>query len=196
MNCTKCGSLVQAGDKFCSQCGAPAGSQYCPNCGKQITPGAVFCSNCGKNLQGNAPPQAINAQPQYTPPVNAGAAPVKSAPAAEGVLMDTGTFPIAYIKNIMSSVNGKLSLTSHYLVFKASALQGVGGVAAGGMFIPNPADAMKSTQHFSIPLSSVTTMERGWSHITVHASGQKFKFGGMTKTKEWEAAINNARAHA
>ena len=107
--------------------------------------------------------------------------------------MDTGVFPIAYVKNMMSSINGKLSLTNHYLVFKAGKLQGVGGVAVSGLFIPNPMDANKSKEHFSIPLSGVTAVERGWSHITVTASGQKYKFGGMTKTKEWEAAINNAR---
>ncbi len=57
-------------------------------------------------------------------------------------------------------------------------------------------DAGKSKTHFSIPLSSVTAVEKGWSHITVHAGAEKYKFGGMTKTAEWETAINNARAQA
>jgi len=110
--------------------------------------------------------------------------------------MDTGTFPIAYVKNMMSSINGKLSLTNNYLVFKAGKLQGVGGASIGGLFIPNPADANKSKEHFSIALSSISQVERGWSHITVTAAGQKYKFGGMTKTKEWEAAITNAKNQA
>jgi len=109
--------------------------------------------------------------------------------------MDTGAFPIAYIKNIMSSINGKLTLTNNYLVFKAGHLQGVGGMSSGGLFIPNPVDIKKSQEHFSIPLAGITAVEKGWSHITVTTGGQKFKFGGMTKTSEWEQAINNARAH-
>lgn len=190
MNCSKCGSIVQSGDKFCGSCGTPVASvQYCPNCGSQATAGSGFCANCGKPLASGAQEQVL-----HTPPPAAGAAKVnKNIPDGENVIMDTGTFPIAYVKNMMSSVNGKLSLTNHYLVFKAGHLQGVGGNVSSGLFIPNPADAKKSQEHFSIPLSGVTGIERGWSHITVEAGGQKYKFGGMTKTKEWEAAINNAR---
>jgi RNA polymerase subunit RPABC4/transcription elongation factor Spt4 len=186
MNCSKCGSLVQAGDKFCASCGAPVSTQFCPGCGAQVTPGASFCPNCGKALQGNTGPQASS-----SPPKAGGAG--RQDTAGESVIMDTGTLPIAYIKNLMSSINGKLSLTSHYLVFKAGKLQGVGGMSTGGLFIPNPKDIKKSTEHFSIALSGITDIERGWSHITVTADGQKYKFGGMTKTKEWEAAINQAR---
>lgn len=192
MNCSRCGSIVQPGDKFCSGCGAPvATAAFCPNCGSQVMAGASFCSNCGKSLQ--AIPQA---QAQNTPPAVAPVSGTKNIPAGESVLMDTGAFPISYIKSIMSSINGKLFLTNNYLVFKASKLQGIGGISSGGLFIPNPADANKSKEHFSIPLSGITAVERGWSHITVTSSGQKYKFGGMTKTKEWETAINNARNRA
>ena len=107
--------------------------------------------------------------------------------------MDTGLFPISYVKNLMSSTNGKLSLTNHYLVFKAGKLQGVGGVSAGGIFIPNPMDAKKSTTHFAIPLAEITSIESGWSHITVTWAGNKYKFGGMRKTNEWQEAINRAK---
>jgi hypothetical protein len=186
MNCSKCGSPVQPGAKFCGNCGAPAASSFCPNCGTQVDPGAAFCANCGTRLQAGSPAAAAP-QPQGTAPVS------KNMPAGESVIMDTGAFPIAYIKSIMSSINGKLSLTNNYLVFKAGHLQGVGGMASGGLFIPNPGDANKSKEHFSITLASVTAVEKGWSHITVTAGGQKYKFGGMTKTGEWEQAINNAR---
>jgi hypothetical protein len=107
--------------------------------------------------------------------------------------MDTGVFPVAYVRNIMSSINGKLSLTSHYLIFKAGHLQGVGGIAVGGVFIPNASDSNTSKEHFAIPISSISSVEKGWSHITVISAGQKYKFSGMTKTKEWETAINQAR---
>ncbi len=190
MNCSKCGSPVQPGDKFCGSCGTAVNTQYCTNCGAQLAAGAVFCVNCGKSLAGAARPQT-----QYAPSSGASAAAAsKNIPAGESVIMDTGTFPIAYVKSVFSSINGKLYLTNNYLVFKAGHLQGAGGMSAGGLFIPNPGEQNKSKEHFSIPLSSVTEIERGWSHITVTASGQKYKFGGMTKTKEWEAAINNARA--
>ena len=187
MNCTKCGAALQAGDKFCSSCGSPAGTQFCPSCGTQLATGASFCANCGKSLQGAASPKAAPA---------ANTTGNKNVPAGETVIMDTGTFPIAYIKSVMSSINGKLSLTQHYLVFKAGALQGVGGVSVSGLFIPNPMDAKKSQTHFSIPLASVTTVEKGWSHITIRTGTDSYKFGGMTKTTEWATAINNARAQA
>ena len=95
----------------------------------------------------------------------------------------------------MSSINGKLYLTNQRLIFKAGKLQGVGGVSvAGGVFIPNPKDAGKSKEYFAIPLSEITAVESGWANITVQAAGQKYKFGGMRKTKEWQEAIRNAMA--
>jgi hypothetical protein len=188
MNCSKCGNAIQASDKFCSSCGTPvANAQFCAGCGSQITVGASFCANCGKSLQGAAPATTA-AQPKSQVPAGN-----KNIPAGESVIMDTGTFPVAYVKSVMSSINGKLSLTNNYLVFKAGHLQGIGGASIGGLFIPNPAEANKSKEHFSIPLASITAVEKGWSHITVTSEGQKYKFGGMTKTGEWEQAINNAR---
>ena len=187
MNCSKCGSPVQPGDKFCASCGTAVSAPYCPSCGSQVTAGASFCPNCGKSMRAGQNPQAA-----YAPPAPAN----KNVPAGESVIMDTGTFPISYVKSLMSSINGKLFLTQNYLVFKASALQGVGGVSSGALFIPNPKDAAKSKEHFSIGLNTITAVERGAVHITVTSSGQKYKFGAMTKTKEWEEAINRARGQS
>jgi len=117
---------------------------------------------------------------------------LKDLAPGEVVLMDSGVFPISYVKNVMSSTNGKLYLTSQRLVFKAGALQGVGGVYAGGVFIPNPADAGKAKEYFAISLSQITSVESGWANVTVQAGGQKFKFGGMRKTDEWREAIRRA----
>jgi hypothetical protein len=192
MNCNKCGSLTQPGDKFCGSCGAALSLHYCTNCGAALTAESAFCTGCGKSIAGGSRQPAQFASSQGP----AAALPLKNIPAGESVIMDTGAFPIAYIRSIMNSVNGKLFLTGRYLVFKASSLQGVGGMSTGGLFIPNPADTNKSKEHFSIPLSDITEIEKGWSHITVTASGRKYKFGGMTKTREWEAAINHARTHA
>lgn len=61
-----------------------------------------------------------------------------------------------------------------------------------GVFIPNPKDVAKSKEYFSIPLLEITGVDSGWASLTVYAGGQKYKFGGMRKTKEWaEEAISN-----
>jgi hypothetical protein len=156
-----------------------------------VAPDVRFCPNCGKSVAGG-----VNAgTPQPPPPPAASGSFQKNATAAEAVIMDTGLFPITYVKNMMSSVNGKLVLTNRNLVFNAGKLQGVGGISPiPGLFIPNPMDANKSKQHFAIPLSEIAAVETGWSHITVQAGTTKYKFGGMLKTKEWEQAINRAKA--
>ncbi|MDD4859521.1 MAG: zinc ribbon domain-containing protein [Dehalococcoidales bacterium] len=182
MFCPNCGSEVQAGNKFCSRCGAPVASPNCPGCGSPVKSDAAFCPNCGFNLKGMARAPALSpAQPGI-------ATDLRDLAPGEVVLMDTGIFPISYIKNIMSSVNGKLYLTSQRIVFKAGKLQGVGGVSSGGMFIPNTKDAYKSKEYFAIPLSEVASVDSGWSSITVHAR-TNYKFGGMRKTKEWANEI-------
>jgi hypothetical protein len=165
---------------------------FCPNCGANIPDGTNFCSACGHALKSG--PQSSRPAPNQPPPPVAGgiASDLKDLVPGEVVIRDTGTFPISYVKNMMTSINGKLYLTSQRLVFKAGALQGVGGVAAGGLFIPNPADANKAKQYFAIPLNQITSVEKGWANVTVEASGQKYKFGGMTKTGEWEESIKRA----
>ena len=193
MNCAKCGAAVQLGSRFCPGCGAAVGLQYCIGCGSPLTPDVNFCPNCGKGIRGVANPAAPDTPPP--PPAPAGiASDLKDLVPGEAFLMDTGHFPITYVKNMMSSTNGKLYLTNRRLVFKAGALQGVGGVyTTPGLFIPNPKDAQKSKEYFAIPLSEITGVESGWANVTVQATGQKYKFGGMRKTKEWQEAINNAR---
>ncbi len=161
---------------------------FCPNCGAPIKIEANFCPNCGQDVKGSAATREISSA---SAPAGI-ASNLKGLDAGEVVLIDTGTFPITYAKNIMSSINGKLYLTNQRLIFKAVALQGVGGVSVGGVFIPNPKDANKSKEYFGIPLTEITAVEGGWANITVQAAGQKYKFGGMRKTKEWQEAIHKA----
>lgn len=45
--CIKCGAAMQAGSKFCSECGAAQGPGKCSNCQHELKPGAKFCDECG-----------------------------------------------------------------------------------------------------------------------------------------------------
>ncbi|MDO8567900.1 MAG: zinc ribbon domain-containing protein [Dehalococcoidales bacterium] len=188
MFCPNCGANVPDGSRFCPGCGSAVAAPVCPRCGTSIKAGVNFCPSCGQTLKG-AP--AAAAPPPAPTPTHAGiASNLKGLAPGEVVLMDTGTFPITYVKNVMSSTNGKLYLTSQRLIFKAGALQGIGGVSSGGLFIPNPKDAGKAKEFFGIPLSEITAVESGWANVTVEATGKKYKFGGMLKTKDWANEIN------
>jgi RNA polymerase subunit RPABC4/transcription elongation factor Spt4 len=190
MFCPNCGANAQDGSRFCPGCGKPLTQSVCSNCGNQLKPDANFCPSCGTNVK--SPGQTAPAAPPATAATGGIASDLRELMPGEAVLMDTGFFPISYVKNVMSSTNGKLYLTTKRLVFKAGKLQGVGGVASGGMFMPNPKDANKSKEHFDIPLNQISSITSGWATIVVQTSGQSYKFGGMRKTKEWEEAINQA----
>ena len=72
MNCPTCGSLNEAGRKFCGECGGRL-SAACPSCGTPNAPGTKFCGECGTALT-----DAVAA------PVQPSVAPVPSAaPSAE-----------------------------------------------------------------------------------------------------------------
>ena len=57
MGCGRCGALLDEGDLFCGDCGAPA-SAGCPTCGEPLTPGKRFCRRCGATLFEAAPTSA------------------------------------------------------------------------------------------------------------------------------------------
>ncbi len=56
MTCRHCGAPLVEGDRFCADCGTPAGG--CPSCGGPLTPGKRFCRVCGTDLFGVAPASA------------------------------------------------------------------------------------------------------------------------------------------
>ncbi|MCJ7654195.1 MAG: zinc ribbon domain-containing protein [Dehalococcoidia bacterium] len=190
MHCPDCGATLIQGPKLCPKCGAPVTHQLCPSCQNAVSQEAGYCMNCGYNLKGSA---RAGGEAGLKPPGIV--SDLKGLASEEVVLKDTGHFPITYIQSLFSSINGKLHLTSHRLVFKASKLQGIGGTylpVAGGIFIPNPADAKRSEEYFSIPLAEITGVESGWASLTVHASGRKYKFGGMLGAKKWVEAVKEA----
>jgi membrane protease subunit (stomatin/prohibitin family) len=48
--CVKCGASLQAGAKFCSDCGTSQLPAKCSNCQAELKPGAKFCAECGKKV--------------------------------------------------------------------------------------------------------------------------------------------------
>jgi membrane protease subunit (stomatin/prohibitin family) len=67
--CQKCGNALEAGAKFCSNCGAQqqapeATRAECPNCHAQIESGSKFCNSCGQSL---APQPCKNCQTPVPP---------------------------------------------------------------------------------------------------------------------------------
>jgi len=49
-NCAECGAHMDAGQRFCSKCGAQADHVDCPTCGKKVRVGDLFCSSCGTQV--------------------------------------------------------------------------------------------------------------------------------------------------
>ena len=49
--CDSCGAHMDAGQKFCSKCGATTKTDSCPSCGKKIHAGDLFCSSCGTRIE-------------------------------------------------------------------------------------------------------------------------------------------------
>ena len=68
MECRRCGAAMQAGDRFCFECGSPAGG--CPACGERVTARDRFCRSCGHPLAAAA--QASDAAPSSAPAAGSG----------------------------------------------------------------------------------------------------------------------------
>jgi len=51
VNCPDCGTLNEAGRKFCGECGTRL-AVACANCGTSNPPGTRFCGECGSPLEG------------------------------------------------------------------------------------------------------------------------------------------------
>src|SRR5437899_5392763 len=49
--CIKCGASLQAGAKFCSDCGTSQVPAKCSNRQKELLPGAKFCNECGTKVE-------------------------------------------------------------------------------------------------------------------------------------------------
>jgi class 3 adenylate cyclase len=47
--CSSCRASIQAGQRFCQQCGAPLALR-CAYCGRSSPSGDKFCGHCGRRL--------------------------------------------------------------------------------------------------------------------------------------------------
>ena len=103
----------------------------------------------------------------------------------EYVIRDTGRLPVSLTAGTFKTINGRLILTNMRLIFKGSAFQSIVGSFLGG-----------GREYISIPLSSITRVEKGFmATMRVHA-GKTYTFKGMKGTGEWIAAIEQARLSA
>ena len=51
-NCSKCGSQIPTGSKFCLECGNKVQDALCTGCGEKLPPNSKFCLKCGTKLNG------------------------------------------------------------------------------------------------------------------------------------------------
>jgi|GEM_PF-5236406 RNA polymerase subunit RPABC4/transcription elongation factor Spt4 len=50
--CATCGRALEPDERFCPQCGTPAGLR-CPQCGRALAGDERFCPGCGTKLEGS-----------------------------------------------------------------------------------------------------------------------------------------------
>jgi class 3 adenylate cyclase len=67
MRCSRCGTELLPGKKFCVACGAPA-QIPCANCGSPIEPGWRFCPDCGREIAASPAPEVTPPPPTPPPP--------------------------------------------------------------------------------------------------------------------------------
>ena len=60
MNCPACGTLNDAGRKFCGECGSRL-TAICASCGAANSPSARFCGDCGSRLSLEAGSEPVSA---------------------------------------------------------------------------------------------------------------------------------------
>lgn len=72
MQCLKCGTTLDAGERFCSGCGTaiedadPPHGSFCSECGSKLDAGARFCAECGAAAE----PSASAAERRLAKPEN------------------------------------------------------------------------------------------------------------------------------
>ncbi len=133
MLCPTCGSEIEPGARFCSNCGAavrPPATGFddrptlCPTCGSEMEPGARFCPNCGATAQppatghyANAPGSSSADGPEYGWPDNVPNYLVWAILATICCCLPTGIVAIVFA----AQVNGKLTAGDYAGALSASS---------------------------------------------------------------------------
>ncbi len=73
--CTRCGSTIQPGQRFCGECGSPAALE-CSSCAAPITADTRYCPSCGVAITARSGPR--------TPPFGAEDTPAEATPPGDG----------------------------------------------------------------------------------------------------------------
>lgn len=87
MKCEKCGTAVEANEKFCSGCGATApavpspvqSATFCQECGCKLEPEEKFCAECGATVGVVEPAVSVRDKPKVAPPPPVQPLPAKPA---------------------------------------------------------------------------------------------------------------------
>ena len=101
----------------------------------------------------------------------------------ESIIKDSGMMPITWLKSRFNTVSGKLVLTTQRLVFGPAMFRDVSRASSPGR------------NRAVIPLSSITSVEKGFMASISIYSESKYTFNGMRDAQGWVQAINQARMH-
>jgi len=93
--------------------------------------------------------------------------------------------PVSYAKTTFNPVNGKLILTDQRLVFAGGRFQSPIQALAGG-----------HADHIEIPLTSITSVEKGLMATVKVQAGREYVFKGMSGAGDWVTAILSASQQA
>lgn len=179
--CTKCGVLLEEGEKFCGKCGAPAEQQMigkrCGVCGNLIEEELSFCSFCGADLSESSPAEEVTSNAAERTEQSATDRTISkiSADSPEQELYSRNK--VSLFSSILQPV-GTLTITTHRLLFQPSKL-------------------FRTAKPIEIPISQIQSSETKKVLIAIPGSikviskdGKKytFTFGAMYTSEAAKAA--------
>jgi RNA polymerase subunit RPABC4/transcription elongation factor Spt4 len=95
---------------------------------------------------------------------------------------------ITWVKSLTSNVQGRLVLTNRRLFFVPGNFQNTDATMLVALRL------FKSPDSASIPLGSITKIEKGWGEQLNIYTDKKYDFRGMRGAGDWQKAIEQARA--
>ena len=120
-HCGQCGAPLEAGDRFCGDCGASLAG--CPSCGAPIQPGKRFCKSCGFAL--TEPVSALRPAAQPATPARTEREPVAERRVCSVLFCDVvGFTPLSESRD----PEAVRELLSHYFEVARTVVGRYGGV--------------------------------------------------------------------